>query len=209
MPERKPYLLGRAVNTYPGCACDIPGIFYSFSFDPHPGSTFFPPQTEIRSYLNNVSDKYGITPHITFNTFFNTAIWNEQSNTWTLTLKNLVDGTTFEETVDILILAIGGLAIPNGCNIPGVNEFKGDIFHSARWRHDVSLVDKNVIVIGNGCSASQIIPAILPETKSIRQFIRTPQWYLKTSNFTYPAWVKILLKWVPGTMWLWRFVFSF
>src|SRR5579859_6581751 len=58
----------RNINTYPGCACDIPGIFYSFSFDPHPGSTFFPPQSEIRSYLHSVSDNFGITPHITFNT---------------------------------------------------------------------------------------------------------------------------------------------
>jgi cation diffusion facilitator CzcD-associated flavoprotein CzcO len=194
------------VNTYPGCACDIPGIFYSFSFDPHPGSTLFPPQTEIRSYLNNVSAKYGITPHITFNTFFTGATWNETTNTWKLTLKNTTTGISFEETVDILILGIGGLAIPNGCHIPGANDFKGEIFHSARWRHDVSLQDKNVIVIGNGCSASQIIPAILPETKSIRQFIRTPQWYLKSNNFKYPAWVKLLLKWIPGTMWLWRFV---
>ena len=196
----------RTVNTYPGCACDIPGIFYSFSFDPHPGSTLFPPQKEIRSYLHNVSDKYGVTPHIVFNTFFSGAKWNEASNNWTLTLKDLQTNTTFEETVDIFILAVGGLAIPNGCTIPGAETFKGDIFHSARWNHGVSLTNKNVVIVGNGCSASQVIPAIIDETKSITQFIRTPQWYLKSKNFKYSNRFEFLLKWIPGAMWLWRFV---
>jgi cation diffusion facilitator CzcD-associated flavoprotein CzcO len=196
----------RAVNTYPGCACDVPGAFYSFSFDPHAGSTFFPPQREIQAYLNRVSDNYGVTPHIKFNNFFSSAKWNEESNNWTITLKDLSTGTTYEETVEILILAIGGLAIPNGCDIPGTQDFQGPLFHSARWRHDVTLKDKNVIVVGNGCSASQLVPNILEETKSITQFIRTPQWYIKSSNFRYPAWAKFLFKWIPGTLWFYRFV---
>jgi cation diffusion facilitator CzcD-associated flavoprotein CzcO len=182
------------VNTYPGCACDIPGIFYSFSFDPHPGSTLFPPQKEIRSYLHSVSERYGILPHIVFNTTFTAAKWNEDTNTWTLTLKDAISGKEREEDVEILILAIGGLAIPNECTIPGARDFKGPIFHSARWNHDVSLKNKNVIVVGNGCSASQLIPAILDDTKSVTQFIRTPQWFL--------------FKYIPGVIWLWRFVLN-
>ena len=122
------------------------------------------------------------------------------------TLKDGIAGAQRNEDVDILILAIGGLAVPNECTIPGAKEFKGPIFHSARWRHDVSLKDKNVVVVGNGCSASQLIPAILPETKSVTQFIRTPQWYLKSVNFKYPSWSTFLLKYIPGAMWLWRFV---
>lgn len=205
--EQDPALGGTwNVNTYPGCACDIPGIFYSFSFDPHPGSTFFPPQQEIRSYLHRVSDKYGITPHIAFNTTFTGAKWNESTNNWTLTLQDTSTGLSRTEDVEILILAIGGLAVPNDCTIPGTPDFKGPIFHSARWRHDVSLKDKSVIVVGNGCSASQLIPAILDETKSITQFIRTPQWYLKSVNFKYSTWAKVLFKYIPGAMWLWRFV---
>jgi cation diffusion facilitator CzcD-associated flavoprotein CzcO len=200
------YLIVRNVNTYPGCACDIPGIFYSFSFDPHPGSTFFLPQKEIRSYLHRVSDKYGITPHIKFNTVFTAAKWSEESNDWMLTLKDSLTGKSYLETVEILILAIGGLAEPNKCKTPGAEDFRGTIFHSARWRHDVSLKDKNVIVLGNGCSASQLIPAILHETKCITQFIRTPQWYLKTSNRVYSKRTNFLLKWVPGALWLYRFV---
>jgi len=201
-------LIQRNVNTYPGCACDIPGIFYSYSFDPYPGSALFPPQEEIKSYLQRSADKFGITPHIVFSTWFHTAKYDEKTSSWTLTFKNLLTDTEFEEVVDIFILAIGGLVVPNGCTIPGAEDFKGELFHSARWRHDVSLKDKDVIVVGNGCSASQLIPEILPETKSVTQFIRTPQWYLKSSNVKYSRFAQFVLNYVPGAKWLWRFVLS-
>jgi cation diffusion facilitator CzcD-associated flavoprotein CzcO len=201
-------LIERNVNTYPGCACDIPGAFYSFSFDPHPGSMLFTPQKEIRSYLRQVSDKYGVTSHILFRTSFMAATWNEESNDWSLTLEDLSTNTIYYEAVDILILAIGGLVTPKPFEVPGVQNFLGPIFHSSNWRHDVSLRNKKVIVVGNGCSGSQLIPAILGETKSVTQFIRSPQWYIRTANFKYPKWAKILFKYVPGAMWLWRFVCS-
>jgi cation diffusion facilitator CzcD-associated flavoprotein CzcO len=187
-------------------SCDIPGVFYSFSFDPYLGETFFPPQKEILAYLRRTSDKYRVTPHIVFNTFFAGAKWDDEANHWTLTLKDVRTNESREETVDVLVLAIGGLVVPNECNIPGAKDFQGPLFHSARWRHDVSLKDKNVVVVGNGCSASQIIPAVINETKSIIQFIRTPQWYLKSNNFKYPGWAKWVLKRVPGMLSFWRFV---
>ena len=51
--------------------------------------------------------------------------------------------------------------------------FEGEIFHSSRWRHDVSLKGKKVVVIGNGCSATQFVPEIAPEAETVTQFIRS------------------------------------
>ena len=55
----------------------------------------------------------------------------------------------------------------------GVDKFEGDIFHSSRWRHDISLKGKKVVVIGNGCSATQFIPEIAPDAETVTQFIRS------------------------------------
>jgi hypothetical protein len=55
----------------------------------------------------------------------------------------------------------------------GVDKFEGDIFHSSRWRHDISLKGKKIVVIGNGCSATQFIPEIAPEADTVTQFIRS------------------------------------
>jgi cation diffusion facilitator CzcD-associated flavoprotein CzcO len=68
----------------------------------------FTPQKEIRSYLRQVSDKYGVTSHILFRTSFMAAAWNEESNDWSLTLEDLSTDTIYYESVEILILAIRG-----------------------------------------------------------------------------------------------------
>jgi hypothetical protein len=88
----------------------------------------------------------------------------------------------------MLISAVGGLVNPNQFDVPGVDDFQGDIIHTARWKTEVSLHDKDVIVVGNGCklhtsrpsndaklllgSAAQLVPTIADEAKSISQFIR-------------------------------------
>ena len=55
----------------------------------------------------------------------------------------------------------------------GVDSFRGEIFHSSQWRHDISLQGKKVVVIGNGCSATQFVPKIALESESVTQFIRS------------------------------------
>jgi cation diffusion facilitator CzcD-associated flavoprotein CzcO len=154
-----------------------------------------------------MSDKYSVTSHICFRTSFDGARWDEETSTWTVQLTDLTNNIPRFDTVDILILAVGGLVTPKPSPV-SATAFKGQIFHSAKWDHGVSLEGKNVVVVGNGCSASQIIPAILPQTTSLVQFIRSPQWYVKSGNFRYPAWTKFLFKWIPGALLLWRFVFS-
>lgn len=101
-----------------------------------------------------------------------------------------------------MIYAIGGFQealYPK--DIPGRERFCGEIFHSARWRHDVILKNKRVGVIGNGCSAAQFIP-IISEDSSVQviNFCRTPQWYVPRRNFRYPAWIQWMFAHVPFLM---------
>ena len=44
--------------------------------------------------------------------------------------------------------------------IAGIDSFQGEVFHSARWDHDVDLRGKRVAVIGTGATAVQLIPEI-------------------------------------------------
>ncbi len=42
----------------------------------------------------------------------------------------------------------------------GAESFQGTKFHSGQWDHNVPYKGKRVGVIGSGCSAAQIVPAI-------------------------------------------------
>jgi cation diffusion facilitator CzcD-associated flavoprotein CzcO len=81
----------------------------------------------------------------------------------------------------VLISCVGGLVEPKGwpSDIPGIDGFKGPVFHSARWDQSVDFTDKNVVVVGTGCSSAQLVPR-LPHApynaKSVTQLMRSPPW---------------------------------
>ena len=67
--------------------------------------------------------------------------------------RNTITGEEKTVTANILISAVGILDVPRYASIRGVGEFKGEMFHSARWNETVELAGKRVAVIGNGASA--------------------------------------------------------
>ena len=160
-------------NTYPGCACDVPSHLYSFSFAPnHRWSRSFSRQPEIRAYLEDVADRYALRRSIRFNTEVREARWNESTRRWHLTT------THGDLTADALISATGPLSEPSLPDIPGLDAFPGETFHSARWNHDYDLTGKRVAVIGTGASAIQIVPEIQPKVAHLTLYQRTPAWVM-------------------------------
>ncbi|MGW6201603.1 flavin-containing monooxygenase [Kribbella sp. NPDC055110] len=158
-------------NTYPGCRCDVPSHLYSFSFAPNPDwSSTFSPQPEIEDYLRNVTESYGVRSHIRFGNTVESARWVD--GTWQITTNQ----QTF--TADILLSGMGPLAEPSYPKLPGIEDFEGEVFHSARWNHDLNLSGRKVAVIGTGASAIQFVPAIQPEVEELHLFQRTPPWVM-------------------------------
>ncbi|KAF6219408.1 hypothetical protein HO133_005234 [Letharia lupina] len=83
----------------------------------------------------------------------------------------------------IVVSCVGILVEPNAwpTSIPGRETFRGEIFHSARWRDDTDFREKDVVVVGSGCSAAQIVPSLFEEpfnVRSITQIMRTAPWVM-------------------------------
>ena len=161
-------------NSYPGCACDVPSHLYSFSFEPNPRWTrTFSPQAEIQDYLRHCARKYGVMPHMCFNQAVTEARWNDAQRHWVLRTSA---GTTF--TADTFIAATGPLSEPSIPNLPGLDSFRGTVFHSARWNHEHDLRGRRVAVVGTGASAIQFVPRIQPQVAKLTVFQRTPAWVM-------------------------------
>ena len=72
-------------NTYPGVQCDVPSHLYSFSFAPNPKWTrTFPLGDEIRGYLRDCAQRYGVLPHIRFGREVRSAEWDDDAQRWTV-----------------------------------------------------------------------------------------------------------------------------
>lgn len=186
------------MNSYPGVGCDIESHFYSFSFNRNPNwSKVFSGGQEILEYIRETADKFGILDHIKLNTEVVTAQWIEGRSFWRVTLKDVKTGVTFTRDSEIFISAVGVFGKPRDCDIPGVEDFQGRIVHTAQWDHELELQGKKVAVIGNGCSAAQLVPSIAPYAKSLVQFQRSPQYFFETQNRQFSAAEKFLFKYLP------------
>jgi cation diffusion facilitator CzcD-associated flavoprotein CzcO len=157
-------------NSYPGAACDVPSHLYSFSFEPNPDwSRMFASQAEIHAYLRRCAEKYRLLPRIRFGTEVESAAFDEPTSTWRVSLTG---GETLRAA--ILITATGLLSRPSVPTLPGIQEFKGPSFHSARWDHGYALAGKSVAVVGTGASAIQFVPAIADTVRQLTVFQRSP-----------------------------------
>ncbi|KAI0034043.1 FAD/NAD-P-binding domain-containing protein [Vararia minispora EC-137] len=193
-------------NTYPGAASDINIHVYTFSTDPRydwPKTHGYQP--EILDYLKDLADKYKLDPRIEFKTTVEKAEWDVVAQNWCIVTTHLESGKTTTHTATVLISATGILEQPHFAGIAGRDSFKGPLFHSARYRHDVSLRGKRVAVVGNGCSATQIVPVISEDPSTdVTSFCRTPMWYIDGSFKSYPASWKWVFRHVPMAYFLFR-----
>ncbi len=186
-------------NTYPGCACDIPSHLYSFSFALNPcWSRKYSPQREIQDYLRHCAKRFGILPHIRWNSELLNASWNEDEQRWHITT------TQGQLVADILILGNGPLSEPSLPPIPGIERFEGVLFHSAQWKHDYDLTGKRVAVIGAGASAVQFVPLIQPQVGQLCLFLRTPPWIVPRGDHPIPSWQRMMFRILPITQHLVR-----
>lgn len=194
------------VNTYPGCGCDVASHFYSYSFELNPDwSQKFSMRSEIQAYFRGIAEKYKIVPHVTFGTTVEQAHWNDEGQFWETTLKNQQTKETYTKRSRVLVSGVGNLSVPRDCELPGADTYKGKLFHSALWDHSFDWKDKDVVVLGNGCSATQFVPVMSEGARSLTQFARQAQYLAERPNPVYSPAFKALMRYMPFAMKLYRF----
>jgi cation diffusion facilitator CzcD-associated flavoprotein CzcO len=193
-------------NAYPGLTCDVPSHLYSFSFEPkHDWSRRYPPRREILEYLEHCVTKHGIGDRIRFGAEVATAEFDERRGRWRIATAA---GETLE--ADVLVCATGQLSRPTYPDIPGLGDFRGALFHSARWDPQFTASGKRVAVLGTGASAIQFVPEIAPEASRLHLFQRSAPWVIPKPDRPYPEWERRLyqrLPFVQSLSRLWDFVF--
>jgi cation diffusion facilitator CzcD-associated flavoprotein CzcO len=181
-------------NSYPGAACDVPSNLYSFSFALNPDwSRSFPSQAEIWDYLRDCVDRFGVGEHLRFNHAVAEARWDEATAHWTV----VAGGEEYRAPV--LVWATGSLSEPSIPPFPGLDRFRGKVFHSARWEHGFDLTGKRVCVVGTGASAIQFVPQIQPVVEHLYLHQRTPPWIFPRKDRKVSALRQALYRRVPAT----------
>lgn len=163
-------------NTYPGLTCDVPSHHYTYTFERNPEWTrHLSPGAEIQSYFESVADKYQVYELVQFNTEVLQAEFRD--GRWHLLLNG---GRS--DVADVVIAATGVLHVPSYPEFKGMQNFKGAMFHTARWDHSVPLEGKRIGVIGMGSTGVQIVSDLTERGIDVSHFVRTPQWIMPVEN---------------------------
>lgn len=141
-----------------------------------------------------MADTFGLRPHLRFDHEVTVMRWDGDELHWVIETAN---GVTV--TADVVVSATGPLSDPKLPDIPGLAEFPGKVFHSARWDHDYDLTGKRVAVIGTGASAIQIVPEIQPKASRLTLFQRTPPWVMPRMDRAISGAEKWLHRTLPFT----------
>jgi 4-hydroxyacetophenone monooxygenase len=172
-------------NRYPGARVDSPSRTYTHTYGvdfPFPNP--FSPQSENEKYFNWVADSFGIRGDIQFDTEVTSCIWDEEASTWEVRAEHPDGPRTL--SVNAVISCVGFLARPNIPQVEGIDNFKGQLFHSARWPADLDLEGKRVAVVGSGCTGYQMIPEVATTASQTIAFQRTPNWVFDTPGYLDP-----------------------
>src|SRR4029450_3933748 len=170
-------------NRYPGCRFDSESYSYGYSFsqellDEWTWTEHFAPQPETERYLNHVADKFDLRRDIQLRSRVKSATWDEGHLAWEITLE---DGQRCRSRY--LITAVGPLSAPTLPRLAGVEDFRGEAYHTGLWpKHPVSFAGKRVAVIGTGATGVQVITEIAKTAGHLTVFQRRPNWCTPLHN---------------------------
>lgn len=170
-------------NRYPGARCDVESFVYCYSFSPVIDAEWrwterYPAQPEIQRYMRFVSERLDLRKDIRFGARLVRAVFDEAADLWRFETEA---GDTYKAR--FFISSAGPISAPIWPEIPGREQFKGEIYHTALWpQKEPKFTGKRVGVIGTGSSATQLIPVVAEQAKELKVFVRTANYYINAFN---------------------------
>ncbi|HUE09176.1 MAG TPA: NAD(P)/FAD-dependent oxidoreductase [Acidimicrobiales bacterium] len=168
-------------NQYPGVMCDVESYMYipmleEFDYVP---TRRYAWGEEILGHLKKIAARYHLEDDALFHTGVTRAEWREDEGRWLVTTDR-----GDEIRCRWYVLAVGILNLLKLPAIPGMEDFGGRSFHTARWDYEYTgggahepldkLADKTVAVLGTGASGIQCVPPLVESAKHVYVFQRTP-----------------------------------
>ncbi|MGI5132345.1 flavin-containing monooxygenase [Pseudonocardia sp. CA-107938] len=179
-------------NTYPGVGVDIPSHAYQFGYHLGRWSRMYAKGHEVKAYVDELADRFGVRGHVRLNSPVTGRRWNEDSHWWELTVGEEV------VTARWVISAIGNFPMVREPCLPGLDTFRGQVLRSADWDHGYDLTGKRVAQIGTGASGVQLLPEIARVADHVTVHQRTPIWVMPKFDPRFGPLTRAAFRRCPG-----------
>ena len=179
-------------NKYPGCGLDTPSDTYQYSFYPNRATTGpFIKRDEVLAYLRSTIAAHGLEGSIISGAKVSRAEFVEDRKRWRVDYTK--DGVEHTLMPNVVISAVGALNTAKVPPFEGLEEYEGDVLHTAQWDDETELAGRRVALIGIGASGMQVGPTIAPTVGHLDVFQRSPHWAIPDPDYS--------AKRTPGEMW--------
>jgi cation diffusion facilitator CzcD-associated flavoprotein CzcO len=158
-------------NRYAGAEVDTPSVLYSYSWMPWKWTRTHVRQAELQAYLAAVIERFGLGDRIRYGTDVDRVEWHDDRQEYSL---HSADGEIMR--AKHVVSAVGLLSDLSMPQIPGMADFQGPLFHSAKWDSGLDVSGKRIGVVGSGSTGIQLVPALAADAKQVVQFQREPGW---------------------------------
>jgi cation diffusion facilitator CzcD-associated flavoprotein CzcO len=155
---------------FPGVRADNDMYTYGFTFNPWQGP-IIGKGNEIKNYIDETAKKFNIKQNVAFDTQVESTSWKHNQWTTKTNLKNYSSQ---------YVIFCTGSRDRNNPHLPkfkNESSFQGKIVHTQAWG-DTQYKDKNVTIIGSGCTAITMAPSIIKEAKKVTLVQRSPAWII-------------------------------
>jgi cation diffusion facilitator CzcD-associated flavoprotein CzcO len=161
-------------NCYPGARVDTPSNIYQYSDEnlwrDWKFFQLYPSYKEIREYFQFVDKKWSLSKDVYFNAKITHAEFDQERNSWIISTDRKPAAVA-----RFFVTCTGFASRPYIPSIPGLQDFKGEMHHTARWpQGGVKLEGKRVGVLGTGASGVQVIQEVGKIASHVTIFQRTP-----------------------------------
>lgn len=161
---------------YPGIRSDSDMYTLGYAFQPWRKGKAIADGPDILSYVQETAKTHGIDQKIHFNHRVRRMSWSSDDATWTVDVECGPDGEMSQFTCHFLLNCTGYYRYDKGYtpDIPGYDDFKGQIIHPQHWPEDLDYSGKRVVVIGSGATAITLVPAMTDQAAHVTMLQRSP-----------------------------------
>ncbi|KAJ5808973.1 hypothetical protein N7474_010242 [Penicillium riverlandense] len=178
---------------YPGIRSDSDLFTFGFAWNPWNTDNPIAEGADIKKYLRSTAHKFGIDSHIHYRHRLLGSEWSSADNTWSLSVDH--DGEAKTYTARFLIFGTGyyDYKEPLKAQIPGLDNFQGQIIHPQFWPEDLNYKNKKVVIIGSGATAVTLLPNMAEDASRVTMLQRSPSYILSIPNTIRSRWLRYLM----------------
>jgi monooxygenase len=165
---------------YPGIRSDSDMFTFGYKFKPWTSRKAISPGEDIRAYLSETAQEFGVDKNIRFGKRLVAANWCSDAQCWQCDIKEMASGEITCLVSRFLFICSGYYNYEQGYTpeFVGRDDFKGPIIHPQHWPEELDYAGKRVIIIGSGATALTLAPNLVKGGAKVTILQRSPTYVI-------------------------------